>query len=78
MTQFYLKKRGLWYRPNAAGYTANILDAGRFDQADALKRAGVVEGVTAHSEREVKAGIWAEMQTSLKRTADLAALWEKL
>lgn len=75
MTKVYLKKRGLWYRPDAAGYTANILEAGTF--AAPTKREAV-DGITAHTEAEVKADVWKEMQASLKRTAELAALWEQL
>lgn len=75
--QFYLKKRGLWYRPEAKGYTASILDAGRFSKAEATERL-CVEGVTMHSENEIKNGVWVELQESMKRAAELAALWEKL
>lgn len=33
--QFYLVKNGFYYRPNAAGYTADISDAGLFDERTA-------------------------------------------
>lgn len=32
MTQYHLIKRGLYYRPEAAGYTTNVADAGVFSQ----------------------------------------------
>lgn len=32
-----LKKRGYWYRPNAAGYTDRVSEAGRYTQAEAKK-----------------------------------------
>ncbi len=33
-----LMKQGLWYRPNAAGYTNNIDEAGRYTRDEAEKR----------------------------------------
>lgn len=32
MSEFYLIKRGLYYRPNAEGYTADIAEAGHFTE----------------------------------------------
>lgn len=34
---YVLRKRGLFYRPNAAGYTSHIDEAGRYTKAEALK-----------------------------------------
>lgn len=42
-----LKRRGYWYRPEAAGYTANISEAGRFTDEEAASHC-TAEGVTKH------------------------------
>jgi len=38
--QFLIEKRGLYYRPNAAGYTGRKADAGRYTFEEAASRAG--------------------------------------
>lgn len=37
---FLIEKRGLYYRPNAAGYTGLKIDAGRYSFDEAVKRVG--------------------------------------
>ena len=41
---WYLVKRGLYYRPNAAGYTSEILEAGIFSEAVALSHVRSTAG----------------------------------
>lgn len=44
-----LKKRGMWYRPNARGYTCNEWEAGRYSMKDAMEHANPDgEPVTIH------------------------------
>lgn len=41
---WYLVKRGLYYRPNAAGYTCDILEAGIFSEAIAKSHVSSTAG----------------------------------
>lgn len=41
MTDYLLVKRGLYYRPNNAGYTTLKADAGRYSKADERPECGV-------------------------------------
>lgn len=50
--QFLLKKRGYFYRADAQGYTANVTEAGRYDQHDAEERSSFGDGVTMHAVSE--------------------------
>jgi hypothetical protein len=43
-----LRKRGLFYRPEWAGYTADVNEAGRYQCDVANRHAAKVEGVTVH------------------------------
>lgn len=36
MTEYLIRKSGAWYRPNSAGYTNNIAEAGRYTLAEAI------------------------------------------
>ena len=48
-----IRKRGLFYRPEWKGYTADPNEAGRYDRAVAKRHAAKVEGVTVHEMRTV-------------------------
>lgn len=41
MSEYLLVKRGLYYRPNNAGYTGIRNEAGRYDESDAYPDGGV-------------------------------------
>jgi len=43
-----LRKRGLFYRPYWAGYTADFNEAGRYQREVAHRHAAKVDGVTVH------------------------------
>jgi hypothetical protein len=43
-----LRKRGMFYRPKARGYTSSIAEAARLTEADARSYASQADGVTAH------------------------------
>lgn len=45
--KWVVRKNGYFYRPNAKGYTASVMEAGLFDEAKAKLHA-CSEGVTAH------------------------------
>lgn len=48
MTDYVVRKGGYFYRPNAAGYTASVFEAGRWSKEEADKYAAGCEGVTVH------------------------------
>lgn len=39
--QWLIRKRGYYYRPNRAGYTASIAEAGRYTEAEAKAEAAI-------------------------------------
>lgn len=43
-----LRKRNMFYRPDAAGYTNNFCDAGRYTKSEASFHASAPDGVTMH------------------------------
>ena len=43
-----IRKGGLFYRPKACGYTSDILEAGRWSEADARHHINPDAGVTIH------------------------------
>lgn len=47
-----IRKNGYFYRPGWAGYTASVLEAGRYFRAEAEAHAANAEGVTVHSPAE--------------------------
>nr|WP_319250478.1 hypothetical protein [uncultured Celeribacter sp.] len=62
-TGYLIHKAGRgWYRPEAAGYTLNADEAGRFDHAEAVCHShpngpdGPRDGLTYRHESEVQAG----------------------
>lgn len=50
--EWVIRKHGMFYRPNAAGYTNDILRAGFFDERTAKAHADDGAGVTAHPVKE--------------------------
>jgi hypothetical protein len=44
--QYILMKRGLYYRPDAAGYASSLLDAGLYSRSEATKRCAQAPDVT--------------------------------
>ena len=48
MTDYVVRKGGYFYRPNAAGYTVSIFEAGRWPKEEADKYAAGCDGVTVH------------------------------
>ncbi len=66
MTQYILIKRGMYYRPEAKGYTRSFLDAGLFDTAEAMSRARV-PGVLMKSIDQCLADIDGERRTIRQR-----------
>jgi hypothetical protein len=47
--EWVIRKRGYFYRPNRAGYTSNINEAGRYTQAEATAEERVEPMlITAH------------------------------
>lgn len=46
MTEYLLMKRGLYYRPNAQGYTSELLEAGFYSASESASRCEGVPGVT--------------------------------
>lgn len=46
MNEYLLMKRGLYYRPDAHGYTDSVFEAGLYSRADALERCEKSDGVT--------------------------------
>lgn len=48
--KFLLLKRGLFYRPDAAGYTGIKEKAGRYDLTDAMSHTDPISGVTMIAE----------------------------
>lgn len=52
VADWVIRRRGYFYRPGRAGYTASIAEAGRYTQAEAETEAASVEGVTAHPARQ--------------------------
>lgn len=46
MGDVMLRKNGYYYRPNARGYTASALEAGRFERDKAAAHVANTEGVT--------------------------------
>lgn len=55
MTDYVVRKGGYFYRPNAAGYTASVFEAGRWSKEEADKYAAGCEGVTIHRADEFDA-----------------------
>jgi hypothetical protein len=51
-----LRKRGYFYRPGWAGYTASIGEAGRYERGAAQRHAATTEGVTVHEIWEFTGG----------------------
>jgi hypothetical protein len=48
-----IRKRGMFYRPNRAGYTSRITEAGRYTEAEARAEARVEpESISAHPASE--------------------------
>lgn len=43
-----IRKRGYFYRPEWAGYTEDINEAGRYERAVAERHAAKTEGVTVY------------------------------
>lgn len=43
-----IRKHGCFYRPDWAGYTSSIEEAGRYDRLAAQRHAANTEGVTVH------------------------------
>lgn len=66
MTQYILIKRGMYYRPEAKGYTRSFLDAGLFNTDEALSRARV-PGVLMKSIDQCLADIDGERRTIRQR-----------
>lgn len=61
-----VRKGGYFYRPNAAGYTSDILQAGFYDERSAKAHAHDCEGVTAHPVSEFSTIIDASIADTQK------------
>lgn len=46
MDEVLIRKNGYYYRPNARGYTASPLEAGRFPRDEAERHVANTEGVS--------------------------------
>lgn len=69
----YLRRHGGWFRPEAAGYTDDIAQAGVYT-ADVARNYMQAEGVTAVPVSSMRGAIWKEMQECLARAAKLSEL----
>lgn len=41
--KYFIRKHGMFYRPNKSGYTQSVLEAGLYDKDDALGHAKMCE-----------------------------------
>ncbi|MFZ0271033.1 MAG: hypothetical protein WAL34_04200 [Acidobacteriaceae bacterium] len=81
---YLLKQRGLWWRPDFAGYTSHFWDAGRYTKAEAKSRAHrcrrksgqIDESVYAVPMKDVAAGIERDLRWALKEATALAEMLE--
>jgi hypothetical protein len=69
----YLRRHGSWFRPDAAGYTDDIGEAGTYT-ADVARNYMQAEGVTAVTVKSMRNDLWKEVQAALARASRLAEI----
>lgn len=71
--EWLIRKRGYYYRPNRAGYTASVAEAGRYTEAEAKAEANIEPKImSAVHELEVEGG-----GVSSNEIASIREEWER-
>ena len=72
--EYFLQRRGAWFRSGARGYTDDISRAGKFDAKTARSYLNSVEGMTVIPVSSMRDDLWKEMRSLLARAAALAQM----
>lgn len=70
MKLYLIKRRGMWYRPNALGYTSDIVNAGLFDLSEA-KSHFKTEGVSVHPLSKMRSVMLGERASLMAKINEL-------
>lgn len=69
MSQYFLIKRGLYYRPDGKGYTESIIEAGLYSLTEAIERVNGSDGVTMKSVDQMLHEIDAQRENMREKLA---------
>jgi len=75
--QYFIRRHGGWFRPEAHGYTNDIAMAGLFDAATARGYLDV-EGLSVVALSDMKVDIWRELQAIIGRCATLTEMAKQI
>lgn len=74
--EYFLRRHGGWFRPEAHGYTDDVSHAGVYSARDARSYMQA-EGVTAVAVAAMKSEIFREMDNAIVRASKLSALYQR-
>ena len=74
---YFLQRHGGWFRPDCAGYTRSIAEAGLYDETDARGHIDV-EGLSVVPANDMLDMIDAEIRTAEHKLVLLQALRKKI